>query len=176
MRYPVLLGVLALGAGLGAVPAAAQVPFDTNRNQGIGVTLGAASGSGLSYTEILPSAYGFRGVLALWKYGDFSFVDVGASGLRILSDDGRRRLYLVASTSYWRREDEKTEDEFDEEGTLTGTRTFQDVDDSWAAGLGAGVELPLGARAGLSLEGVFTYWADTGDLLPLPQISLHYLF
>ena len=36
-------------------------------------------------------------------------------------------------------------------------------------------QIPLGAAA-LSLEGVFTYWTDSGDLLPAPQIALHWLF
>jgi len=28
----------------------------------------------------------------------------------------------------------------------------------------------------MSLEGVFTYWTDSGDLIPVPQASLHWLF
>ena len=163
--------LLALAPVLGA-----QVPYDTARNQGIGVGAGAASGAGLFYQEILRSGYGYRGALALWKKGDFSFVNVGASGLRVLTDDGRRRIWLVASAAYWRSSEEETEEEFDAAGNVVLERIFDDVDDTWALGLGVGIELPLGDRVGLALEGVFTYWDDTGDLLPLPQIGVLYQF
>lgn len=156
--------------------AHAQVPFDTGRNQGVGATFGLASGTGISYQEILPSAFGYRAAVLAWKMGDGSFVDIGLSGLRILSDDGRRRVYLVGSIGWWRRSDEETELEFDDDGNLVRERVFDDVDDSGALGLGAGVELPLGTSAAASLEGVFTYWTDSGALIPAPQVSIHWLF
>ena len=159
-----------------AGPARAQIPFDNARNQGVGVTVGMASGAGISYTEILPSALGYRATVLAWKTGDSSFFDIGVSGLRVLSDDGRRRVYLVASLAWWRRSDEETEAEFDEQGNLISERIFDDVDDSGALGAGAGVELPLGPSAAVSLEAVFTYWTDSGDLIPAPQASLHWLF
>jgi len=157
-------------------PACAQTPFDPDRNQMVGAIAGVASGSGIAYQEILPSAFGFRGALALWKLGDFSFVDVGVSGLRILSDDGARRVYLVGSLSYWRRSDEESEPILDDEGNVSGERIFDDVDDSWALGAGVGLETPVGERVALNLEAVFTYWAESGDLLPLPQIAIGYRF
>lgn len=156
--------------------AHAQIPFDTSRNQGVGATVGLASGTGISYQEILPSALGYRAVVLAWKKGDGSFVDVGISGLRVLSDDGRRRVYLLGSIGWWRRSEEETELEFDEDGNLISERVFDDIDDSGALGLGAGVELPLGTSASASLEGVFTYWTDSGDLIPAPQVSIHWLF
>jgi hypothetical protein len=156
--------------------ARAQTPFDLDRNQTVGAIAGVASGSGIAYQEILPSAFGFRGALALWKLGDFSFVDVGASGLRILSDDGARRVYLVGSLSYWRRSDEESEPILDDEGNVTGERVFDDVDDSWALGAGVGLEMPIGERVAVNLEAVFTYWVESGDLLPVPQIALGYRF
>jgi hypothetical protein len=168
------LTVLALATLAG--PALAQIPFDQNRNQAVGVTVGLASGTGLSYQEILPSALGFRAAILAWKKGDSSFLDLGVSGLRILSDDGRKRVYLVGSIGWWRRSGEDTEVEFDDEGNVISERIFDDVDDSGAIGLGAGVELPLGPGVAVSLEGVFTYWTDSGDLIPAPQLSLHWLF
>ncbi|HET6637230.1 MAG TPA: hypothetical protein VFH82_00400 [Gemmatimonadota bacterium] len=159
-----------------AVSARAQIPFDNNRNQGVGVTVGMASGAGISYQEILPSALGYRAAVLAWKTGDSSFFDIGVSGLRVLSDDGRRRIYLLASMAWWRRSDEETEVEFDDEGNLISERVFDDVDDSGALGAGAGIELPLGQSAAVSLEAVFTYWTDSGDLIPAPQASLHWLF
>lgn len=167
------LAIVALAA---PDPAAAQIPFDSSRNQAVGATVGLASGTGISYQEILPSALGYRAAVLAWKKGDSSFFDVGISGLRILSDDGRRRVYLVASLGWWRRSDEETEADFDDDGNIVSERVFDDVDDSGALGLGAGVELPLGRSAALSLEGVFTYWTDSGDLIPVPQASLHWLF
>lgn len=171
---PLTLFVVLLG-GL-AQPALAQVPFDTSRNQAVGATVGLASGTGISYQEILPSALGYRVAVLAWKKGDSSFFDIGVSGMRILSDDGRRRVYLVAAMGWWRRSDEETELEFDDDGNLISERVFDDVDDSGALGLGAGVELPLGTSAAVSLEGVFTYWTDSGDLIPAPQVSIHWLF
>lgn len=168
--------LLFLLASCVAAPLAAQTPYDTSRNQGVGVAAGVASGTGLSYQEILPSAFGYRGTLALWKLDDFFFVDIGASALRILRDDGERRIYLIGGVSYWRRTDEETEVILDDDGNVSGERISDDVDDSVALGAGAGVEFPFGSRAGLSLEAVFTYWADSGDLLPLPQAALHYHF
>jgi hypothetical protein len=168
--------VLALVPLLRFDSARAQTPFDPDRNQTVGAIAGVASGSGIAYQEVLPSAFGFRGALALWKLGDFSFVDVGASGLRVLSDDGARRVYLVGSLSYWRRSDEETEPILDDEGNVAGERVFDDVDDSWAVGAGVGLETPLDERVALNLEAVFTYWAESGDLLPLPQIAIGYRF
>ena len=175
MRLPTLLLAI-LAVGTLADPANAQIPFDPSRNQAVGVTVGLASGTGISYQEILPSALGFRAAILAWKKGDSSFLDLGVSGLRILSDDGRRRVYLVGSIGWWRRSDEETELDFDDEGNVVSERVFDDVDDSAAIGLGAGVELPLGGSAAVSLEGVFTYWTDSGDLIPAPQASLHWLF
>ena len=173
MRSFVLLFTLAATL---AGSARAQIPFDNNRNQGVGITAGMASGAGISYQEILPSALGYRVAVLAWKTGDSSFLDIGVSGLRILSDDGRRRVYLVGSMAWWRRSDEETEVEFDDEGNLISERVFDDVDDSGALGIGAGVELPLGPGVAISLEAVFTYWTDSGDLIPAPQASLHWLF
>lgn len=169
-----LLSLLFVCAFAGS--ASGQIAFDDQRNQAIGATAGLASGMGISYQEVLPSALGYRAALALWNVGDFSFVDVGLSGLRVLSDDGRRRFYLVGGASYWRRSDQETDEIFDDSGNLVETREVDDVDDSWSIGFGAGLELPLGERAAFVLEGLFTYWNDTGDLLPLPQIGLHYMF
>ena len=175
MRLPALLLAI-LVAGALADPASAQIPFDPSRNQAVGVTVGLASATGISYQEILPSAFGFRAAILAWKKGDSSFLDLGVSGLRVLSDDGRRRVYLVGSLGWWRRSDEETEVEFDDEGNVVTERVFDDVDDSGALGVGAGVELPLGGSAAFSLEGVFTYWTDNGNLIPVPQASLHWLF
>jgi hypothetical protein len=171
-----LLSLTVFAAVTLAGPARAQIPFDHNRNQAVGVTVGLASGTGLSYQEILPSALGFRAAILAWKKGDSSFIDLGVSGLRVLSDDGRKRVYLVGSMGWWRRSDEDTEVEFDDEGNVVSERVFDDVDDSGALGLGAGIELPVGPAVAVSLEGVFTYWTDSGDLIPAPQLSLHWQF
>jgi hypothetical protein len=169
----VLIAVASLVATTGL---RAQVPFDRDRNQGLGAFASLSSGGGVSYQEVFPNGFGFRGVVAAWIVGDSSFIDFGVSGLRILGDDGRRRVYLVGSYAYWRSSEEDAEDVFDLDGNLVRTRTFDDVDDSWALGFGVGYELPMGTTVSVSLEGVFTYWSDTGDLLPLPQIGIHYLF
>lgn len=175
MRAPTLVLAI-LAAGMLVDPANAQIPLDPDRDQAVGATVGLASGTGISYQEILPSAFGFRAAILAWKTGVSSFLDLGVSGLRILSDDGRRRVYLVGSIGWWRRSDEEVEVEFDDQGNVVTERVFDDVDDSGALGLGAGVELPLGRSAAVSLEGVFTYWTDSGDLIPAPQASLHWLF
>ena len=159
-----------------AAPAVAQTAFDTDRNQAVGGLAGLASGSGIAYQEIFPSAFGYRGALALWSVGDAFFIDVGASGLRVLQDDGRRRLYLVGSLAYWRHTEEETEPIFDDGDNVVGERVFDDVDDSWSLGVGIGTELPIGRRTAVSLEALFTYWAESGDVLPLPQIGLQYQF
>ena len=141
MRAALLVLVLFLVPQLCSLPARAQTPFDPDRDQTVGAVAGVASGSGIAYQEILPSAFGFRGALALWKLGDFSFLDLGISGLRILSDDGGRRVYLLGSLSYWRRSDEESEPIRDDEGNVTGERIRDDVDDSWALGAGVGLFL-----------------------------------
>ncbi|HYO45537.1 MAG TPA: hypothetical protein VEY33_02475 [Gemmatimonadota bacterium] len=175
MRVHAFLLAILAGAVL-ADPTNAQIPLDPSRDQAVGATVGLASGTGISYQEILPSAFGFRVAILAWKNGDSSFLDLGVSGLRVLSDDGRRRVYLVGSIGCWRRSDEEADVEFDDQGNVVTERVFDDVDDSGALGLGAGVELPLGRSAAVSLEGVFTYWTDSGDLIPVPQASLHWLF
>lgn len=169
--------LLAIAALLAAASTArAQIPYDPDRNQGIGFTAGVASGTGVSYQEILPSALGYRGTLFGWKTGGSSFFDIGASGIRVLNDNGRRRVYLIGGTSYWRWSDEETVTEFDADGNVIGERELNDVKRSWSLGLGVGVDLPLSRDAAISLEGLFTYWGRTGNFLPLPQISVHYLF
>ncbi|MGH7563379.1 MAG: hypothetical protein ACREK5_03025 [Gemmatimonadota bacterium] len=167
------VSILLAGA---ASAASGQTPYDPDRNQTVGALAGAASGAGVMYQEILPSAFGYRGALVLWNLGDFSFFDVGVSGLRVLSDDGRQRMYLVGSLGYWRRSDEEREPLFDDQGNVTGERVFDDIDDSWALGFGVGLETPVGERVAVNLEAAFTYWADSGDLLPLPQIGIGYRF
>lgn len=176
MRAAFLVLALVFAAHLRPLSAHAQPPFDPDRDQTVGAIAGVASGSGLAYQEVLPSAFGYRAGLALWKLGDFSFVDVGVSALRVLSDDGGRRVYLVGSLSYWRRSDEESEPILDDEGNVTGERIFDDTDDSWALGAGVGLELPVGERVALNLEAAFTYWAEAGDLLPLPQVAVGYRF
>lgn len=153
-----------------------QIPYDSDRNQTVGAMVGAASGAGVMYQEILPTAFGYRGALVLWKLGDSSFFDVGGSGLRVLSDDGDQRVYLVGSLAYWRRSEEEREPILDDQGNVTGERVFDDVDDSWALGFGVGLETPIGERVAVNLEAAFTYWAESGDLLPLPQIGIGYRF
>lgn len=160
----------------GPRPASGQTPYDPDRNQSVGAMAGAASGAGLMYQEILPSAFGYRGTLLLWKLGDSSFVDVGVSGLRVLSDEGGWRIYLVGGLAYWRSSDEEREPRLDDQGNAVGERVFDDVDDSWALGLGVGLDTPVSERLAVNLEAVFTYWADSGDLLPLPQIGIGYRF
>ena len=159
-----------------AIPALAQVAFDPDRNQSIGVTAGLASGAGVSYQEILPTAWGFRGALFGWKLGDSSFIDIGASGLRILSDDGIRRIYLIAGTSFWRWSDEETVPTFDDEGNVIGERELTETKRSWGIGAGVGIEMPLATRTTFSIEGLFTYWSRSEAFLPLPQASIHYQF
>jgi hypothetical protein len=172
LRHAVLAGILLLAPAA----AGAQIPFDANRNQAIGGSAGLATGAGVTYQEILPSAFGFRGTLFGWKLGDSSFVDLGVAGLRVLSDDGRRRIYLIAGASYWRWSNEETVTQFDDQGNVTGEIEVDDVDKSWSVGVGAGFELPVSERVVVDLEGLFTYWDRTGDFLPLPQVGLHYLF
>lgn len=161
---------------LSAASATAQVAFDRERDQAFGVIAGPVSGAGAMYQEILPTALGYRVAFLGWKFGDSSFLDVGVSGLRVLSDDGQRRVYLVGGASYWRRSEEETVPLRDDQGNRIGQREVDDVDDSVGLGFGVGIDLPFGVRGGLSLEGVFTYWTDSGDLLPLPQVGLHYYF
>jgi hypothetical protein len=183
MRHP--LSRLSLAVALSAAPALAadrpapllaQVPYDEGRNQGIGGTVGVASGAGVSYQEILPSAFGFRGTLFGWKLGGSSFIDLGVSGLRVLSDDGSRRIYLIGGMSYWRWADEDIEEIVDDQGNVVAEREVDDVDNSWSVGVGAGVELPWTTRTVIAFEGLFTYWGKSEDFLPLPQVSIHYQF
>lgn len=176
MRAASLAPLLLLLLVTGTPAASGQTRYDTDRNQSVGAMAGAASGAGIMYQEILPSAFGYRGTLLLWKLGDFSFLDIGVSGVRVLSDDGGRRMYLVGGLAYWRRSDEERELLLDDEGNVTGERVFDDEDDSFALGLGVGLETPIGERVAVNLEAAFTYWAESGDLLPLPQIGIGYRF
>ena len=162
LRTSLLLALLLVAAGA----ARAQAPFDYQRDQGFGAIVGLASGTGITYQEVLPNALGYRVAFLGWKVGDSSFLNLGFSGMRVLSDEERRRIYVVGSSSWW----------YDSEEKRVEGEEVDDTDDSWAFGLGVGVDLPLGQRGGFTLEGLFTYWTDSGDLLPLPQIGLHYHF
>ena len=171
--FPLVLLLVLAGPVRGAH---AQTRYDPDRNQALGAIAGAASGAGVSYEEVLPSGFGYRGALVFWSVGDFSFFDFGVSGLRLLGDDRGQRIYLVGSLAYWRRSDEERETLFDGRGNVAGERVFDDVDDSWAMGFGAGLQRPIGERVAVTLEALFTYWAESGDVLPLPQIGIGYRF
>ena len=104
----------------------------------------------------------------MWVFGG------GIAGL--VRDRDLVQLYLVGGLSYWRHTEETSRPIFDENDNVTGERVFDDVDDSWSIGLGAGIELPVGTRTAISLEALFTYWTQSGNVLPLPQIGLQYQF
>src|SRR5271157_4519014 len=136
-----------------------QQAADLGRNvYGLGVSVGPASGVGISFRNHLPSKISYQIVGGIIKSGDNTSASIGAEFQYDLVRAKSTRLFFGPSTSYF----------YSGSGGNTFAAPFR-------LGIGVGGELNVQAAVNISLEGVFVYFSN-GDIAPMPQIACHYYF
>jgi hypothetical protein len=125
---------------------------------GLGISVGPASGIGLSFRNHLPSKVSYQIVGGIFKSGDKTWASIGGEFQFDLVRGNSTRLYFGPSTSYFHKG--TGDDEY------LGPFRF---------GIGVGGELNLRNAINISLEGAFVYFSN-GDIAPMPQIAAHYYF
>lgn len=136
-----------------------QKAEDLGRNvYGLGVSVGPASGIGISFRDHFPSKISFQLVGGIIKTGDQTSASIGGEFQYDLVRANSTRLFFGPSTSYF----------YNGSGGNTFAGPFR-------LGIGVGGELNLQNAVNISLEGVFVYFSN-GDIAPMPQIACHYYF
>ena len=125
---------------------------------GLGLSVGPASGIGISFRNHLPSKVSYQLVGGIIKAGDQTSASIGGEFQYDLVRGPTTRMYFGPSLSYFYKGTDKNE-----------------LDAPFRAGMGVGGELSLQQAVHVSLEGAFVYYSN-GDIAPLPQIALHYYF
>jgi len=125
---------------------------------GLGVSVGPASGIGISFRDHLPSKMSFQIVGGIIKSGDKTSSSIGAEFQYDLVRASKTRLYFGPSAGYF----------YSGSGSNTYAGPFR-------LGIGVGGELNVATTVNISLEGVFVYFSN-GDISPMPQIACHYYF
>lgn len=125
---------------------------------GLGISVGPASGIGISFRNHFPSKASFQIVGGIIKSGDKTSASIGAEFQYDLVRAKSTRLFFGPSTSYFY--------------SGSGNNTFAGP---FRLGIGVGGELNVQNAVNISLEGVFVYFSN-GDIAPMPQIACHYYF
>lgn len=125
---------------------------------GLGVSAGPASGIGISFRNHLPSKISYQIVGGIFKSADRTWASIGGEFQFDLVRGNTGRLFFGPSTSYFHK----------------GTDSLEYLA-PFRFGIGVGGELNLGNAVNISLEGVFVYFSN-GEILPMPQVALHYYF
>lgn len=136
-----------------------QKAGDLGKNvYGLGMSVGPASGVGISFRNHLPSKISYQLVGGIIKSGDKTLASIGAEFQYDLVRGNTTRLHFGPSVSYFYNG--------------TGGNEFEGP---FRAGVGVGGEINVQHAINISLEGVFVYYSN-GDIAPMPQIALHYYF
>lgn len=125
---------------------------------GLGVSVGPASGIGISFRNHLPSKISYQLIGGIIKSGDKTWATVGGEFQFDLVRATSTRLFFGPSVSYF----------------YSGT-AGNDYVAPFRFGVGVGGELLVQNAINISVEGVFVYFSN-GDIAPMPQVGLHYYF
>ncbi len=125
---------------------------------GLGVSVGPASGIGISFRNHLPSKVSYQIVGGIIRWGGSTSASIGAELQYDLVREKSTRLFFGPSTSYF----------YNGSGGNTFAGPFR-------LGVGVGGELNVQKAINISLEAVFVYFSN-GDIAPMPQIACHYYF
>jgi hypothetical protein len=166
-RMPSLTAVGALAVLILSAPVAraqATLPLQggeqINRNVfGIGVSAGPVSGIGLSFRHHLPARFSYQVTGGIIKVDEKLSYALGAEAQFDFTRKESDRFYLVLAAGYY----------------YTGKPDENELEGPARAGLGVGAELSLGGPLHVNGELLFSYFSD-GNVLPLPQVGLHYYF
>jgi hypothetical protein len=125
---------------------------------GLGISVGPASGVGISFRNHLPSKISYQIVGGIIKSAEKTSASIGVELQYDLVRATTTRLFFGPSTSYF----------YSGSGENTFAAPFR-------FGIGVGGELNVQNAVNISLEGVFVYYSN-GDIAPMPQVALHYYF
>ena len=125
---------------------------------GLGISVGPASGIGISFRDHFPSKISYQIVGGIIKTGGQTSASIGAEFQYDLVRANSTRFFFGPSTSYF----------YNGSGGNSFAAPFR-------LGIGVGGELNVQAAVNISLEGVFVYFSN-GDIAPMPQIACHYYF
>ncbi len=125
---------------------------------GLGLSVGPASGIGISFRNHLPSKISYQIVGGIIKSGGNTSASIGAEFQYDLVRERSTRLFFGPSTSYFY--------------SGSSSNTFAGP---FRLGIGIGGELNVQSAVNISLEGAFVYFSN-GDIAPMPQIACHYYF
>jgi len=126
---------------------------------GLGLSLGAASGMGLSFRHHLPSTISYQLTGGIINVDDRMQYCFGVELQADLSRTYTTRFYAAGAVGYFH----------------AGRSGKNEMKGPGRAGLGVGGESYLGGGFHGNIELLFTYFTD-GTVLPLPQCGFHYYF
>ena len=126
---------------------------------GLGVSLGAASGIGLSFRHHFPSTISYQLTGGIINVDDRMQYSFGAEVQADLSRTYTARFFAAGAVGYYH----------------AGKSGKNEMAGPGRVGVGIGGETYLGGGFHGSLELLFTYFTD-GTVLPLPQCAFHYYF
>jgi len=164
---PVRCAATALLVVVCAVPGRSQAVLPqrghdgglTENVYGLGLALGAASGVGLSFRQHFPGYVSYSLVGGIIKVDNETSYDFGGE----LQYDFIRaqgvRFFAAAAAGYF----------------YSGGRRGNDLEAPGRIGVGVGGEVPVQGGFHISGELLFTFFSD-GNVLPLPQVGMHYYF
>jgi hypothetical protein len=161
MRYVTyfLLFIVAAASACSQVAMPESQPDGvSNSVYGIGFSCGLASGFGLSFRHHLPGSFSYQLVGGVIKADRKTLGNIGGE---MQFDFGRTqstRFFGAAALGYFYKGEK--------ENSLAGP---------FRAGAGVGIEYQQFRSISIAGELLFTFFND-GDIVPLPQISMHYYF
>ena len=126
---------------------------------GIGIAAGPVSGIGLSFRHHLPGRFSYQVTGGIIKVDDKLSYAIGGEAQFDFTRRPSERFFLVLAAGYYH----------------SGKSGDNELAGPGRVGLGVGGELSLGGPVHASGEVLFSYFSD-GNVLPLPQIGIHYYF
>jgi hypothetical protein len=125
---------------------------------GVGISMGSASGFGLSFRHHLPGSFSYQIVGGVIKADKSTLGNIGGEMQIDFVRTPRTRFFGAAALGYFYK---------GENGN--------DLSSPFRAGAGVGLEYQQFRSIAIGGEILFTFFND-GDILPLPQVSIHYYF
>lgn len=127
---------------------------------GIGLNASLCSGMGVSFKEHLAQLpFAYQLTIGAFKTGSLSLFSGGAEVQYDLSVRDADRLYTLLGFGFYYKGEHKN-----------------DLSSPTRLGLGVGYELGQSGTLSFAFNGMLTYFTETGDILPLPSVSLFYYF
>ena len=126
---------------------------------GLGLSVGAATGIGLSFRHHLPGSWSYEITGGVIKVDDKTSYAIGGEIQYDLVRATASRFFVAGGMGYY----------------YGGRGQGNTIEGPVRVGLGIGGELPLASGFHVSGELLFTYFSDA-TILPLPQLGVYYYF